>query len=700
MWRYFSIAVLLLSAAAPGAPSAFAASDETGASDSMEGLRIGNDRVERILLWRGKEAIVGKELRMGAGRNTWAAPAVTSPEYRFTIRHPETGALREFASADPHERIEYERRAEGAAVVTVLRFIRSDGPVTVELTYESQPDHAFVRRYATLTNAGDQPIILEEWTLEELALDRPTDARGLYGLERTHKKPVWFTLHHQDLAEQESAEFETGRGRAATWLALERKNAAEGLIFGWETTEPTRCRIDRANGVRVTEHPAVPIAPGETFKGPASFVGLFEGDMDEGCYRAQRFVEEHVAWPIPDDNFPYLMFNSWGYGTAVYDSLAREAIKLCEKLDVEVFVTDFGWEGPDWDPLPEAFPHGLRPIAELCHNAGMKFGIHFSYANVSDLAQVYKEHPDWVYGRGAWAYGALMEDRKTFALSLALPEARQWITDKVVEVLDRQKVDWFLTDSTLWGHIDPEKHPVPGDQEYLGAKAHEAVLEEVHRRRPKILIEHCDGGLTLPSYAMMRQHVTSITCDNAQALDTRISVYDLSYFLPPRYLDKYQQEWRSHYANRSCMLGGPWILMTPINELEPGSRDWIELTEDIALYKQYRSLIRDGKVLHLLRPDDPKNADWDGWDAIGSYNPDRDAAIVFVFRTRGENRQRTVPMKGLRPDGNYEVRYLDTGRTYTASGAEIVRDGFALGLDAYKDDPHSQCSEVIVVDPR
>ena len=71
-------------------------------------------------------------------------------------------------------------------------------------------------------------------------------------------------------------------------------------------------------------------------------------------------------------------------------------------------------------------------------------------------------------------------------------------------------------------------------------------------------------------------------------------------------------------------------------------------------------------------------------------------------------------MKGFKqPDGTYKhdlmnfVRYLETvakaigdsGRTYIASGADIVGQGFTLELDAYADDHHSHCSEIIIVEP-
>jgi alpha-galactosidase len=175
-------------------------------------------------------------------------------------------------------------------------------------------------------------------------------------------------------------------------------------MLGWETSAPTRCTLERTEGghpqLRVTLPTAMRLEPGMTLEVPKAFLGAYSGDLDDGCYLAHRFVEEHLAWPNPGNDFPYLMFNSWGYGTAIYDSLAREAINLCAQLGVELFVTDFGWEGPDWAPLPEAFPDGLSPLADLCHGKGLMFGFHFSLGNVTEMAAMYRDHPDWVHVEG------------------------------------------------------------------------------------------------------------------------------------------------------------------------------------------------------------------------------------------------------------------------------------------------------------
>ena len=672
----------------------------------MTEYQIGNGQIERRLQLGEDGTLATTGLKTVAG-NAWAG-AAPSPEYLLHVTDPATGETRTLSSLQTHAQISVERVTQGSPRLKVV-MLRADVAIEIAIEYECPEGHAVTRHGGKVTNVGDQPLVIDDVAIAVLNLDAPPDQlTGLYGFDRVKQGnlPTWFALHRYDGASAPELDFESRTGAsgglaAATWLLLERKDSRRGFVAGWETSAPTRCTLTRAEGhglqLRVVMPTACRLGPGESIEIPRAFFCLSEGDTDEVCFRTHRFVEGCLAWPVPDAAFPYLMFNSWGYGRAITDALARQALDLCTRLGVEVFVTDFGWEGPDWKPLPETFPQGLRPLSDLARAQGIKFGLHYSFGNVSSQSRMYREHPDWAYGQGLWAYG--LDKYPVYRVSLGLPEARKWVIEQSIEVLDHNGVDWFLTDTWLWGITDPEKHPITADPHWRAAIGFEATMDAIHARRPGVLIEHCDGGLALKNYKMFQQHVTSVSCDNADAIETRLSVYDLSHFLPPRYLDKYQQEWRSHYANRSCMLGGPWILMMPIHQLEPGSRDWNELIEDIAVYKRHRARIRDGKILHLLRPDDPANAAWDGWDAIGSYHPGDDAAIVFVFRTRGANRSRVVPMKDLRPEGTYRVTFTDTGRTYIASGAEIVGRGFTLELDAYADDPHSHCSEIIIIEP-
>jgi hypothetical protein len=50
---------------------------------------------------------------------------------------------------------------------------------------------------------------------------------------------------------------------------------------------------------------------------PSSFVGIFKGDWDEAGYRTQRFVEGTQALPIPDEDYPFVQYDSWSWGLGI-----------------------------------------------------------------------------------------------------------------------------------------------------------------------------------------------------------------------------------------------------------------------------------------------------------------------------------------------------------------------------------------------
>lgn len=661
-------------------------------------------------------------------------PLGAFPDYALEYELPSTGERGFLSGADPHRDVSPSTPLgrPGDARATLTR-IAEKVPLGIATTVEAFDGHPVIRQRLIVENRGREPIRIKRVSLLNQRAPFPKGGyEAFYGLERTPRPehPVWFRPHVLRVGPDQAFGFQSGRAKAATWLALAPSGpeapptgvgaeshrdsvgssvpggpSQTGLFFGWETNLTAQVRFgdlaaDGACQVEVTIAPDILLDPGERFEAPEAFVGAFTGDLDEAAYRTHRFVEAHLARPVDDARFPYVMFNSWGFGPGVDDGIARGGIPLCAKLGVEVFVVDFGWEDPDWAPRADRFPNGLAPLADLAHAHGMKFGSHFAFGNLSSLSKAYREHPEWAFGDGGWCY---KDTGKPLALSLGHPGAQAWVLDLIEEVVARDKLDWFLTDSRLWGNCNPEVQTLRASNEYASvALGFERILDEVNRRLPGVLVEHCDGGATLLTYRMVRNHVTSIVCDNAPVLDTRISVYYNTYPFPPRYQDTYMQEWGTAYCHRSHMFGGPWILMNKINSVEPGSAKWERLAKDIAKYKELRGLIRDGKVLHLVAPwsFDPAKP-WDGWDAIGSYHPGRDRAVVFVFRTRGDVPERVIPLKALRPEGRYRVRFEDAPVEFVKTGAELMRDGVKLSLEAYEahggKDVHA--SEIVYIDP-
>jgi hypothetical protein len=699
-------------------------------------LRLRNGLVEAE--WRvGEqgELICSRLLHIPTGTD-WLVPSVPAPLYSLLYSDPRDPAPRSDAWPRPlrtvvgTERHEVRRvtiaETEDARVEALIEAVPLGTPLRMCWHLQCNPGHAAIRQWATVTNTGDEPVVIARLPILTWTLGRPEGALEAYcGLgrrsyQRRDEWPDWFTWRSLDLPPGTADSVRSGYRREATWLGLLTPGGGPGIYLGWESNARSTCDFGDLHGdgavwAECHIEPEYVLQPGETLTGPAGFTGLAHGDLDELSYRCQRYVEDAVAWQVEDERFPYVVFNSWGYGAEIDDASMRRCFEVCRRLGVELFVVDFGWEDPDWNPLEDRFPDGLAPLAEAAHEAGMLFGIHLSFGNLSPLSSAYREHPEWANGPGMWAY---RREGEVYGLTLGNPETREWIVGKIVEILDENKIDYFLTDHYLWGPCNPEVQELHATNDYVTvAEGFDRVMERVRELRPHVLMEHCDNGMGLPTFKMVRQHVTSIGPDAVGTLWERFHTWRISRVLPPRYLDHYACDQvvpgeyvgagLGDYEYRSHIFGGPMILMTNIMSLEEGSEEWESLARQIGLFKRIRRRVREGKVLHLLEPQplERVGSGWDGWDAIGSYHEATDTAVILAFRLGGGADERVIPLHGLRAETSYVVRFEDRPDTCVHTGAELMAGGIRLSLprpgEPPKVDPNGmvRASEVIFLEP-
>jgi alpha-galactosidase len=328
---------------------------------------------------------------------------------------------------------------------------------------------------------------------------------------------------------------------------------------------------------------------------------------------------------------------------------------------------------------------------------------------------MFHEHPEWTNGLGQWAY---LDEGTVWRVVLGNPQARDWMIETLVRVIDETKIDWFLTDHWLLGPTRADAHDLRATDDYLSiAEGLDVVIDRIREARPHVMIEHCDNGIAFPTFRMTRQYVTSIGPDAVGSLYERVGAYRLSRVLPPRFLDSYVSERLAphipfdgefgDYEYRSHMFGGPMILMTDIMAIAEGSDAWNALQRSIGLFRKNRRHIADGKVLHLLDPQpfEQVNGDWDGWDAIGSYLPATDSAIVMTFRLGGDTDARRIPIHGLNPATTYRVTFEDRPDALEIGGATLMQHGLDLTLPAPGGDRNIdglgfvRASEVIYLNP-
>lgn len=479
-------------------------------------------------------------------------------------------------------------------------------------------------------------------------------------------------------------------GVQCSWFAI-RDGYNRGIFAGWEFDGLTNASVRRgANATEVQLSARVSdlnhqVGSQKVFRIPPAFIGLFVGDWDEAGYRTQRFVEAALAKPLPDNkNFPYLVWDSWAYQADINEQILRLEAKKAAELGVEVFIVDLGWATRigDWVADPVKFPNGLRPLSDYVHSMGMKFGLHFAFAEADPDSAVMQDHPEWVATESDNYFGGL-------SLCLANQPARDWIVAQAVRMIDDYAVDWILQDGeNMVKRCTQTNHTHdPADSNYANAVfGVNQVISTIQGQRPNVMWENCENGGNMMTFNMVKYYVTSITNDASGAFPSRQAVYGATYPFPPRYTDRYQPEdFTSTYITRSYMFGGPWHLM---NKLATMTADqWKLAQSETGVYKQIRTAIRDGKVFHLAPP---ANATA---DALQSYDPVSDSSIAIVCRGSGDGSPSIVTLRGLDPLITYQVTFQSDPRALMMTGQQLMDTGVSLNLAAGGD------GEIVYVKP-
>lgn len=568
----------------------------------------------------------------------------------------------------------------------------ADSSVRFFISLEIFRDFPVIRQSIRMRNLRPNRAVITDADLLPLTL---ADDHGPFETLRVHQwvhgghtanfDPVQSALE----PDREIGAYSGAAGEHCSWIVL-RGHDQQGLFAGWEFNGRAFGKFihEPARGVVDLQVPVLGLSPevdpsGE-FVLPAAFFGIFSGDWSEASWRTVSFVESVIARRVNDDRFPYIMWDSWGYGQEITESTLRRNAEIAASLGVEVFTVDLGWAVRigDWRADPLKFPSGLRALSDYVRSLGMKFGLHLAFAEAHPQSAVLLQNPDWRATHNDNYYGAE-------SICLAHEPARDWVTSEILRVIDEYGVDWILQDgeNMVKRCNNPAHSHAPEDANYAGSvRGLDVIVDTVLRERPAVMWENCENGGAMMTYAMTRRYVTSIGADNAGALPARRSLHGATYPFPPRYTARYMPEQDLTQAvTRSYMFGGPWILMNRLPQVSPASLSL--LRTEIALYKKLRAHIRQGRVYHLTPP--PAEG---AVDAIQSLHPVTGASVIFAHRENGPALTRIYP-RGLDDDARYVVRFEDSAAVLRQSGAALMGQGIRATFRSTRD------ALVIYVDP-
>lgn len=572
-----------------------------------------------------------------------------------------------------------------------LEFEELSSNLRIEVALEVYGQHPVLRQSVRVRNLGANTRLIEmadmlPWVIREEGA-APTITRvnqwsvlppaGNFDVKRTELDATPVVI-------------ESGAGQPeCAWLAT-GTNDGHGLFAGWEFDGHARTtvsysksnnRLSLASEVLDLHHP---LLPGEDFQIPPAFVGAYGGDTDEPGFQTQSFTEVVLAKRTPDEfKFPYVVWDSWGYGREINEAALRRNAEIAAKIGVELFIVDLGWARAigDWKGDPSKFPSGLRELSDYVHSLGMKFGLHVAPAEAADGT---------VPAASGWLSTEPFTYFGTKGICLSHKPAQQWVVSEMVRMIDEYGVDWILQDGEHMVKQCTRKDHThdPLDSNYSNSvNGLNAVLDEVQRLRPNVFWENCANGGSMMTFNMVKYYATSILNDASGALSSRKAVYGATFPFPPRYTDRYMPEQPADaYTTRSYMFGGPWIFMNRLAESTPAQLEFA--ASEITAYKVIRAHMRGAKVFHITSAPEERRT-----DALEAYTAGSDAAVTIVTRESSASDTFMLRIRGVDPARTYRVHFQDDRRVLTITGEQLARSGVAVFFDTQRD------SEIVYADP-
>ncbi|HEY6977089.1 MAG TPA: alpha-galactosidase [Chitinophagaceae bacterium] len=149
------------------------------------------------------------------------------------------------------------------------------------------------------------------------------------------------------------------------------------------------------------------------------------------------------------------------------------ASKHLKQFGLEYIQVDEGyqqWHG-DWEGN-KRFPHGMKWLANKIKEYGFKPGIWISPYVISEPAELFQKHPDWLLKNidgtlkriGVWTEGSEPppdENPKRYCLDITHPEAAKWLYDLINTIANDWGYEMIKIDFVAWSILAADRYYDP-----------------------------------------------------------------------------------------------------------------------------------------------------------------------------------------------------------------------------------------------
>ena len=571
-----------------------------------------------------------------------------------------------------------------------LKIILEDPVTKVELhlLYGVLEKEDIITRSVIIKNVGKAPVTVKK--AQSACLDF---LHGDYDLIKFHGRHAMERNMERMPVSHESIRIGSRRGTSShqynPGVILAGKNTNEdsgscyGMLFVYSGNFLVEAEKDQYDQTRIQmgltdELFAYPLEAGAEFTAPEVILSYTNKGLSRLSQQYHHCIMNHICQgKYVHANRPVLI-NSWE--AAYFDFTGDTIVELAKEakaLGIDMVVMDDGWFEKrnddnsslgDWYVNEEKLGGTLTKLIERVNQEGVKFGIWIEPEMVSEDSDLYREHPDWaitIPGRKP------VRSRNQLVLDFSRKEVRDEIFKRICAVLDQGNVEYIKWDMNR-SLADIYAPNVTYDY-VLGVYD---FLEKLTNRYPDILIEGCSGGGGRFDAGML-YYTPQIWCsDNTDAINRTRIQYGTSFFYPVAAMGSHVSAVPNHQTGRVTSMhtrGVAAMSGTFGYELNPAllnAKEKAEIRAQLAQYREYQELIREGDYYRLSNPFQDNFAAW------MVVSDDRSKALVSVIRLTAEANPPAayVTLKGMEEDAFY--REKTTGKVYP--GAALIEAGILL----------------------
>ncbi|WP_313637117.1 alpha-galactosidase [Paenibacillus sp.] len=570
----------------------------------------------------------------------------------------------------------------------------------VNLTYKVIAEFDLIERKASLTNKGTEPIQLEiaqsaVWSIPALEAYRMVYVTGKWQEE--------FQIKSCMITEGKKV-IESRRGitshHANPWFAVDNgaANETSGAVwFGslawsgnWKiTTEKTAFGNVRIVGGINDFDFEWSLKAGETFETPA-FIGGYTAEGFGGMSRRLHGYQLKYIMPSSKQTtYRKILYNSWE--ATEFNVSVREQTFLAQKaaeIGIELFIIDDGWFGKrnhdkaglgDWYVNTDKFPNGLGELIERINTLGMDFGLWVEPEMVNPDSELYRSHPDWIYH---FPNRESSLARNQLVLNLSKPEVKTFILDFMTKLLQENNIKFIKWDMNRAISEPGGLHdPAPEQREFWVRHVLHLyeIWDELRTCFPDVTFETCSSGGGRVDFGMLRYADQAWVSDNTDAFD-RLKIQEgFSYTYSAQSMMCWVTDSPGHANHRSVSLKyrfhsammGSLGIGGDLNKWTDA--ELIEAKELVALYKELRPMIQQGKQYRLHSPRTEPTT------AVQYVNDDGSESVIFVFLHSQQfgNFMPRLRLNGLQSDQIYQVELAEP---FTMSGSGLMSIGIPIAL--------------------